>query len=127
MKRIYEVDLGGRICPLNFSTKAAKAVDEKFGGLENLGEVFSGNAGVAGIMENVVWLVAIMVEQGAAYKKIVDGEDIQVFSFEDLEVIIGLQDLPILQVNIMNAVGIGMQPEVEIEEDAKNAMTTPGE
>lgn len=68
-----------------------------------------------------------MIEQGAAYKRIVDGEEIQVFGFEDLEVIIGLQDVKELQEDIMNAVGIGMKAEVEIEEDAKNVMTTPGE
>lgn len=123
MGRIKEIEVAGKKLTLNFSTKAAKAVDERFGGIEQIGEVFSGDT-VAGIMENIVWFLYLLTEQGAAYSKIVNGEEVAVYSLEELEVLVGFSDIMEMQNVLLDAIGMGMEAEIEVETDEKNEETT---
>lgn len=123
MGRIKEIEVAGKKLTLNFSTKAAKAVDERFGGIEQIGEVFSGDT-VAGIMENIVWFLYLLTEQGAAYSKIVNGEEVAVYSLEELEVLVGFSDIMEMQNVLLDAIGMGMEAEVKVETDEKNEETT---
>lgn len=123
MGRLKEIEIAGKKFPINFSTKAAKAVDEKFGGIENMGEIFSTET-VAGMMENLVWLLHLLIEQGIAYKQLIEGEEIQGYTQDELEILIGVSDIHRMKSDLLNAVGIGMKPEVEVETEEKNEETT---
>lgn len=123
MNRLKQVEIAGKQFSLNFSTKAANMVDEKFGGIEKLGGIFSADT-VSNTMSNLVWLLHLLMEQGAAYHKIIDEEEIQLYTLEELEVLIGIIDLETLQYDLLDAVGLGMKSEVEVETDTKNGETT---
>ena len=73
-------------------------------------------------MSEVVWLLSVLIGQGVAYKRIVEGEDIKGIGAEELEVVLGVADLSALKDKIMGAMLSGIEREVEVEE--KNAMTT---
>lgn len=125
MNRITEFEIAGKKYPLNFSVKAARAVDEKFGSLDQLSGVF-GWGDITTIMYNVCWTLRLLMEQGAAYKKLVEGEDVELLSEEDLETLIGAPDIPRAQAAIHESIGISMKQTVEVEPDEKNAETTQG-
>lgn len=122
MNRITEMSIAGRTYPLNFSTKAAKAVSERYGDLGNIGDAFSGKS-AAGVMDEVIWLIALLVGQGVAYKRIVDGEEVQGITADELEVVVGVADLPDMKDQLMAAMMAGMNRTIEVEAP-KNAETT---
>lgn len=126
MNRISEIEIAGKKYPLNFSVKAARAVDEKFGSLDKLSGVIGVSDNFTENMYNIHWMLILLMEQGAAYKKLVDGEDIVIPTSDDLEVLIGAPDLVPAQAAILQSIGLSMKPTVEVEPDSKNAETTQG-
>ena len=66
-----------------------------------------------------------MIEQGAAYHKIVNGQDRNVLTADQLEIVLGISDVVSLKENVMQAMTSGMAREVETEPE-KNAETTQG-
>jgi hypothetical protein len=126
MNRIGEIEIAGKLYPLNFSTKAAKEIAKRYDGLENIEDAFSGKA-VDAMMDEIVWLLSLLISQGVAYKRIVDGEDVKGITADELEVVLGVADMAGLKDKIMDAMLCGMKREVEVEVDPKNAETTQSE
>ena len=121
MKRILDFEVAGKVYPHNFSVKVARKVDEDFGGLENLGDVMDGGVGKG--LFTVCALLHEMMEQGAAYKRLTEGEEIEIPSMDDLETLIGMQDASEMVTVIMQAAGFGSKATVEVEPDEKNEKT----
>ena len=126
MNRIGEIEIAGSTYPLNFSTKAAKEIAQRYDGLENIEGAFSGKA-VDAMMDEIVWLLSLLIAQGVAYKRIVEGEEVKGITAEELEVVLGVADMAGLKDKIMDAMMGGMKREVEVEIDPKNAETTQSE
>lgn len=126
MSRIGEITLGGKTYPMNFSVKAAKEVSTRYGGLENIDTAFAEKP-VDEMMDEVIFLLSVLIEQGVLYKRIVDGEDVKGIKAEELEIVLGVADLSGLKNQIMGAMIGGMSREVEVEEGQKNAKTTQGQ
>ena len=74
MNRIIEIEIAGESYPLNFSTKAARAVSDRYGDLTNIGEAFDDKT-TAQALDELVWMLALLIEQGVAYHKIVNNID----------------------------------------------------
>jgi hypothetical protein len=126
MNRIGEIEIAGSTYPLNFSTKAAKEIAIRYDGLENIEGAFSGKA-VDAMMDEIVWLLSLLIAQGVAYKRIVAGEEVKGITAEELEVVLGVADMAGLKDKIMDAMMGGMKREVEVEVDPKNAEATQSE
>ena len=122
MSRITEIEIAGKKYPLNFSVKAAKEVSKRYGGIENVTDAFSGGA-VDEMMDEATWILAVLMEQGSAYKKIIDGEDIEAPTQDELEIIMGVADFTNIQDVLMGAMTSGMEREIEVE-PGKNETTT---
>lgn len=118
MKRLVEFSLAGKSYPLNFSVKAARWADEELGGLEKLGEIMEGGVGKG--LSAVCALLYQMMEQGAAYCKLTQGVETEIPAREELEILIGMQDMGEVQEAVMAAAGLGAKPTVEVEPDPKN-------
>lgn len=123
MNRIGEIEIAGSKYPLNFSTKAAKEIAARYDGLENIEDAFSGKA-VDAMMDEIVWLLSLLIAQGVAYKRIVEGEEVKGITADELEVVLGVADMSGLKDKIMGAMLTGMKREVEVEIDPKNVETT---
>lgn len=125
MNRIGEIEIAGSKYPLNFSTKAAKEISARYGGLENVDKAFDGKS-IDAMMDEIIWLLSLLIAQGVAYKRIVDGEEIKGITADELDVVLGVADMAGLKDKIMDAMLGGMSREVEVEPDPKNAKTTQG-
>lgn len=125
MSRITEIEIAGTKYPLNFSVKAAKEVAKRYGDISNVGDAFSDKP-VAEMMDEATWLLCLLISQGVAYKKLVEGEDVKGLSQEEIETVMGVADFTDLKDTLLGAMMSGMKREVEVEPDPKNAETTQG-
>lgn len=123
MNRITEIEIAGKKYPLNFSVKAAKEVSERYGDITNIGDAFEGKS-TSEMMDEANWILALLIEQGVAYKKIVDGEEVKGLTQDELEILMGVVDFADLKSTLLGAMTAGMRREVEVEPDPKNAETT---
>ncbi len=123
MNRITEIEIAGKKYPLNFSTKAAKEVAKRYGDISNIGEAFTGKS-TDEMMDEATWILALLIEQGVAYKRIVENEEVKGLIKEELEVVMGVFDFANLKNTILEAMTAGMSREIEVETDSKNEMTT---
>jgi hypothetical protein len=126
MDRITEIEIAGKKYPLNFSVKAAKEISKRYGDISSVGDAFS-NKTMDEMMDEANWILALLIEQGVAYKKIVDGEDIKPLTKDELEVVMGVVDFADLKDTLLGSMMAGAKREVEVEEDPKNAKTTQDE
>ncbi len=124
MNRLCEIEIGGITYPLNFSVKAARLVEEKFGGVHKVTGVYGKSADLCTTLNNQTWLLQLLMEQGAKYKKLVDGEDIELPTDDEIEVLIGALGMKDVQIALFGCIGISLTPTVEVETDPKNAETT---
>lgn len=122
MDRNTFVTLAGREYPLNFSTGASIEIKKKFGSVEEMGNKMMGGD-VAEALETLTWLLEILLHQGAAYHKLVTGKELEVPSTEELQVIVGIDNVNELTGAVLNALQGGARREVEVEE--KNQEATP--
>lgn len=121
--RITEFEIAGTKYPLNFSVKAAREVSTRYGDVSNIGNALSGK-NTADTMAELTWILALLISQGVAYKRIVDNEECKGITQEELEVVMGGADFLGLNEVVMCAMTNGMTREVEVEQDQKNEITT---
>ena len=57
------ITLDGEEFELLFSTKAAKEIDKRYGGLENLGKALEGAEGFTQRSDELMWLTALLANQ----------------------------------------------------------------
>ena len=114
MNRITEIEIAGRKYPLNFSTKAVKEVSKRYGDISKVGDAFSDRP-VDEMMDEATWLLALLIGQCVAFKKIIDGEEIKGLTQEELEVVMGIVDFADLKDTLLGAMTAGMDREVEVK------------
>lgn len=124
MERIQYVTLAGKAYPLNFSVRAARAVDEKYGSLDQMGGIFGAAEDFTTNLYNIHWLLRLLMEQGAAYLRLVEGESVELPDEDELEVLVGIHNLLEVQASLLEAIGFGSKTTVEVEPDPKNETTT---
>lgn len=125
MNRITEIEIAGTMYPLNFSVKAAKEVSKRYGGIENVGDAFTDKS-MDEMMDEANWILALLIDQGVAYKRIVEGKDVKGLTQEELEIVMGVVDFTDLKNTLIGSMMAGMKKTIEVEEDPKNAEATQG-
>lgn len=124
-KRITYVELAGKSLPLNFSAKAAKEITARYGSVDNISAAFDGK-NPAELVDEIIYLMHLLLTQGASYMEIMEGEAVPRYTMEQLEIIITLQDIARLEGIIARAMSAGAEQTVEVQSDPKNAETTQG-
>lgn len=131
MSKTVYIEVAGKEYPMRFSIAAAKAISEKFGSLDKLSEALSG-AGEAETLDNVLWVVALLIQQGCAYKNLFEKDQpipenapVEKGKYvpldkEQLEVGLDILSLAGMQDKIYQTVGAGQQQTVETQTDEKN-------
>ena len=131
MSKTVYIEVAGKEYPMRFSIAAAKAISEEFGSLDKLSEALSG-AGEADTLDNVLWVVALLIQQGCAYKNLFEKDQpvpetapVEKGKYvpldkEQLEVGLDILSLAGMQDKIYQTVGAGQQQTVETQTDEKN-------
>ena len=122
MRNSVNVTINGNTYPLNFSTRAAMAVSEKFGGLENMKQKFASDD-LEEQFGALLWITHLLLDQGAKYRRIVCGEAVEPPPIEELEVLLDLPEMMELLPKVMAAITGGLERTVEAD-TGKNGEAT---
>jgi len=124
MNRITEIEISGTKVPLNFSVWAASQIYERFGDISGMQEAVTNGFTEKSIQETL-WVLGLLAEQGRAYEKIRNGRETEPFSAEGLEVLLGIHEFNEVRSKIFEAVSKSVMPTVETK-PPKNAEATQG-
>lgn len=123
MSRITNYELAGKVYPLNFSLKASKEVAARYGTVEGAADAISERS-TEEALDEISWILALLMDQGAKYVKITEDRDVEPLSKDNLEIVLGMADISSMRDTLFGAMTAGMDREVLVEIDPKNAETT---
>lgn len=118
MERLAEISIQGKSYPLNFSVAAAQFAEEKCGGISALMELAEGKP--VGFLTAALPLLAVMMDQGAAYLEITAGEAREKLTERQLSILLQVRDFPEVMNAFFQAVNRGIVREVEINPSKKD-------
>ena len=115
------IKIGNKEYELLLTTKATKEINNKFGGLENVGNKLTESKSVGESLEIVIWLIVLLANQAILRKNLVEGTKEPEIKEEELEILTSPADLNDFTSAIMNALIVGTKRNIESEESGKNA------
>lgn len=122
MNRIGEIEIAGKLYPLNFSMCVAQAMAERYGCVEDVWN-YIGKKSYQEMMKEFIWILSLLIEQGCKYRQLMDGESIEPLSFEKLEICMSVSEILRCRDVIMQTMVDAMSTEVEVEQIKKKAET----
>ena len=120
--RLIPVEIAGVTYYMNFSLYATKMLTKLFSKGSALAAIEKGGAAALDeqSVDELLEMCAVLIQQGAEYSKIVEGEDVPSLSAEELGVIADISDLNNLIGKFNKAVRAGSVREIEVKPDRKN-------
>ena len=115
------IKIGNKEYELLLTTKATKEINNKFGGLENVGNKLTESKSVGESLEIVIWLIVLLANQAILRKNLLEGTKEPEIKEEELEILTSPADLNDFTSAIMNALIVGTKRNIESEESGKNA------
>lgn len=114
MKKVM-IPLQGVEYPLCFSLRVVQACGERFNGLENMDQAFSGAGDPVHTIGDCIWLLSRMLDAGYRYE-LGNGAEAKKPPTEDaLWDNFSLDDLAELQLHLVEAMNAGKERTVEVE------------
>lgn len=129
MTRIVHVEIAGKQCALNCSTAAVVRITEKFGDFseytQKVSKKMNDPKDVSKGFGDIVWLIALLLQQGKQYEKIFEGkEDGVAYTADELAVLLSPKEVMELYPTVLQAITSAMKREVEVKPDkSKNVET----
>ena len=115
------IKIGNKEYELLLTTKATKEINNKFGGLDNVGNKLTESKSVGESLEIVIWLIVLLANQAILRKNLLEGTKESEIKEEELEILTSPADLNDFTSAIMNALIVGTKRNIESEESGKNA------
>lgn len=115
------IKIGNKEYELLLTTKATKEINNKFGGLENVGNKLTESKSVGESLEIVIWLIVLLANQAILRKNLIEGTKESEIKEEELEILTSPADLNDFTSAIMNALIVGTKRNIESKESGKNA------
>lgn len=108
---------------LLLTTKATKEIAGRYGGLENLGEKLMKGENFEQAIEEIVWLITLLVNQPILIHNLRNPDDKKALLTQDeMELLTNPADLSGYKTAIMEALNKGIKRHVESETDTKNVV-----
>lgn len=107
---------------LLLTTKATKEIAKRYGGLENLGDKLIKAENFEMALDEIVWLITLLANQGVMIDNKLNGEKRLLLSEDDVELLTSPMELSTYKDIIMEAMLKGTKRYIESEEvEIKNA------
>jgi len=108
---------------LLLTTKATKDIAGRYGGLENLGEKLMKGENFEQAIEEIVWLITLLVNQPILIHNLRNPDNKKALLTQDeMELLTNPADLSGYKTAIMEALNKGIKRHVESEADTKNVV-----
>lgn len=118
------ITLCGSQYELILTTKATKEINRRYGGLDKLGDKLSKSEGFEEIIDELVWLLTLLINQGLlvhnAVNKFFAEKQKPLFSEDDIEVLTSPADFADYKDAIFEALQKGAMRHIKSEENPKN-------
>ena len=118
------ITLCGSQYELILTTKATKEINRRYGGLDKLGDKLSNSEGFEEIIDELVWLLTLLINQGLlvhnAVNKLLGEKQKPLFSEDDIEVLTSPADFADYKDAIFEALQKGAMRHIKSEENPKN-------
>lgn len=123
--RLIPVEIAGVTYYMNFSLYATKRLTKLFGKGSALAALEAGKADTLDekSVDELLEMCAVLIQQGAEYRKLVEGEETPSLTVEELGVLADISDLNNLIQKFNEAVSAGSARETEVKPDRKNGAT----
>lgn len=121
--RIGRTIINNQEYPIVFSTAVAIEVEERTGKTAGAGiEDILGS----GKLSDLFWLLSRMIRAGAAYMQLTGGTCPEPLSLEALATLVGFDDYATVFGDVFKTATDGVDPEIVVEGDPKNAIASQG-
>ena len=121
-ERSCSISIGAEEYHLVLTTKATKEIAKRYGGLENLGDKLIKAENFEMALDEIVWLITLMANQGVLISNRLNGEKRPLLTEEDVELLTSPLELSTYKETIMQAMLKGTKRYVESEDtESKNA------
>lgn len=115
------INIGGKEYKLLLTTRATKEIAARYGGIENLGDKLMKAENFEMALDEIVWLIVLLVNQTILVHNLQHPEDKQQeVSTEVVELLTSPYELADYKEAIMEAMYKGTKRNIESEADSKN-------
>ena len=115
-ERTSKIKIGKKEYELILTNKATKELNNKFGGLDKIGNKLAEANNVAEQLDLVIWLIVLLANQAILRSNLENGESKELLKEEDVDVLTSPADLATYTEAIMDCLVKGTNREVKGEE-----------
>ena len=121
-ERSCSISIGAEEYRLVLTTKATKEIAKRYGGLENLGDKLIKAENFEMALDEIVWLITLMANQGVLIDNRLNGKKRPLLTEDDVELLTSPLELSTYKETIMEAMLKGTKRYVDSEDtETKNA------
>jgi hypothetical protein len=120
---VSSITIGGESYELILTTKATKAIAERYGGLENLGEKLMKSENFELALSEIIWLITLMANQSILIHNIKNADNKELLTEDVVELLTTPFELAEYKNAITAAMIKGTKRTVESEPDGKNVQS----
>ena len=123
-ERSAAINIGGKEYELMLTTRATKAIANRYGGLENLGEKLMKSENFEMALDEIVWLLTLLANQSILIRNLKNkGKAEELLTEDEVELLTSPLDLATYKNAITEEMFKGTQRNVESEDETslKNA------
>jgi len=123
-ERSAKINIGGQEYELILTTKATKEIAGRYGGLENLGEKLLKSENFEMALDEIVWLITLMANQGLLIHNLRNPDNKKpLLTQEEVELLTSPLELATYKNALTEAMFKGTKRNVESEDGSKNVQT----
>jgi len=120
-ERSCSISIGAEEYHLVLTTKATKEIAKRYGGLENLGDKLIKAENFEMALDEIVWLITLMANQGVLIDNRLNGKKRPLLTEDDVELLTSPLELSTYKETIMEAMLKGTKRYVDSEDtEVKN-------
>ena len=117
-ERSAAINIGGKEYELMLTTRATKAIANRYGGLENLGEKLMKSENFEMALDEIVWLLTLLANQSILIRNLKNkGKAEELLTEDEVELLTSPLDLATYKNAITEAMFKGTQRNVESEDE----------
>lgn len=117
-ERSAAINIGDKVFELVLTTRATKAIGNRYGGLENLGEKLMKSENFEMALDEIVWLITLLANQSILIQNLRNkNAPEELLTEEEVELLTSPFDLAEYKSAITEAMFKGTKRNVESEED----------
>lgn len=128
-ERSYLITIGGEQYEMILTTRATKAISNRYGGLDNLGDKLMKSENMEMALDEIIWLITLLCNQSIEIHNLRNSDKKQLLTEETVELLTSPGELAEYKDAITEAMLKGTKRNVESEHRAgvadtsKNAVT----